>query len=97
MSTKVAQFKGTGQYGVTIIIGLKDGEEDQYPLEGYVRISKWVDVTFEPRSREETVMAEISALDEERAEIVGEFSRRLKDIDIRKAELLAITHEVEPA
>ena len=67
------------------------------PLRGYSRVTEWVDITFAPLSREEIVTGELTVLDVERAEVVADFALRLKNIDDRKQELLAITYQGETA
>lgn len=94
---KVAQFRGTGKYGCVLTIARDDENDLARPIEGYVRITEWLDVTFVPLSHEAVVVGELAVLDSERAEIVQDFAEKLKAIDDRKAELLAITHITEDA
>jgi hypothetical protein len=93
---RIAQFRGTGKYAITLIISREPGDEER-PCEGYIRISEWIDVEFPPLAPKALVAAEISQLDAERQEVVTEFAQRLKDIDDRKQELMAITYEASAA
>lgn len=84
---KVARYKSV-EHGYE---NVNDGS-----LEGcasYVRISEFVDVEFPPLDNDEQIQKEVAALDHVRQKTVEEFSRKLAEIDQRKRNLLALTHQ----
>jgi hypothetical protein len=62
-------------------------------VKGYVRTSDWIDVEFQPRSREESIAEEVCALDATADEIRATMGRQLIAIETAKANLLAISDQ----
>lgn len=62
--------------------------------EEYVRVSEIIDVDFPPRDEGEAVQDEVVQLDRAIEEIKKEALIKVEAIQQRKAELLALTHEV---
>jgi len=93
---KIALFRATGKYHFELVFTMPDGDTET-PREGCIRVSEWMEPQFVMLAREDIVGTELAALDKERAEITADFARRLKDIDDRKATLLAITAQAETA
>ncbi len=69
-------------------------EGDAWTIEGYTRITEWVDVEFPDLPPEIIVPAQIAELDRQAAKIKAEFTARLHEIAEARASLLALTHEV---
>ncbi len=68
--------------------------DDAYAVDGYIRITEWVDVEFPDLPPDVTVPACIAALDRKAEEVKAEFTAKLREIADAKASLLALTHEV---
>lgn len=68
---------------------------DDWHIEGYFRISEWVDVDFAERRAEDIIPQQIAALDRKAEEVKAEFTRKLQEIAQARATLLAITHQPE--
>jgi hypothetical protein len=93
---KIAQFKADPHDDYVSIFRWPDFAKDQpdyEPLKGMVRISEWVDVHFPQRPADDLVPAQIAALDAQRAQTVAEFTEKLRDIEDKRACLLAISHQ----
>ena len=69
-------------------------EGDAWTIDGYTRITEWVDVEFPALPPEVTVPAQIAALDRKAEEVKAEFTAKLREIADARASLLALTHEV---
>ena len=69
-------------------------EGDAWTIDGYTRITEWVDVEFPALPPEVTVPAQIAALDRKAEEVKAEFAAKLREIAEARASLLALTHEV---
>lgn len=69
-------------------------EGDAWTIDGYTRITEWVDVEFPALPPEVTVPAQIAALDRKAEEVKAEFAAKLREIADARASLLALTHEV---
>jgi hypothetical protein len=72
---------------------LPDGELREEPLEGYVRITEPVEVTFTAIGNDEIVAKAVEALNAEEQKVIRELNKKLADIRGRKNQLLALTHE----
>lgn len=71
-----------------------DYKEPTYP--NYVRVSEWVDLEFVELPKDQQTANAIFMLDRERESTVKEFTGKLRLIDERKAQLLAISHQPGP-
>ena len=69
-------------------------EGDAWTIDGYTRITEWVDVEFPALPPEVIVPAQIAALDRRAEEVKAEFTAKLHEIAEARASLLALTHEV---
>lgn len=69
-------------------------EGDAWTIDGYTRITEWVDVEFPALPPEVIVPAQLTALDRQAEEVKAEFTAKLREIADAKASLLALTHEV---
>jgi len=85
---KIAIFKH--QYGTTVAESIFDD------IEGYVRISEYVDIDFPMLPPSETVEAELAALDKAESKLRMQFQEKLDEIKTSRANLRALTF-VEPA
>lgn len=85
---KIAQFKSL-EHGFETVAG----EELGGCSDSYVRMTEWAEVEFTPLSGDEHIQGAVAALDRQRERVTDEFSQKLADIDRRKSELLAITHQ----
>lgn len=73
---------------------LVSGESfETYSGSDHIRISEYVEVEFPMLPPEESVLAEIAALDDRIAETKNEFARKIDELEDRKAKLLALTHQ----
>ena len=69
-------------------------EGDAWTIDGYIRITEWVDVEFPELATEVIVPAQGAALDRKAEEVKAEFTAKLREIADARASLLALTHEV---
>ena len=69
-------------------------EGDAWTIDGYTRITEWVDVEFPALPPEVIVPAQLTALDRQAEEVKAEFAAKLREIADARASLLALTHEV---
>ena len=91
--TKLAIFEYTspGMRGMKIYLS----DSDAKYADNKIRFSEFVDVEFPPRAAEEVVPEQIAAIDAQLAEVADKFGKALAELKARKAELLAITSQVE--
>jgi hypothetical protein len=89
MPRKVALFRGSS-YDSIIVLQLY-GDGDDWSTEGYVRITEWQTVEFQPLPPAELCAVEMAALNAQRAKTVEEFTAKLSYIDGRIANLRALT------
>lgn len=68
--------------------------DDSYTIDGYVRVTEWVDVEFPDLGAEDLVPAQLAMLDRKAEEVKAEFTAKLREIAEARASLLALTHEV---
>lgn len=88
---KIAIYKVGKSYASDIPCEVFPWREDN---SDYIRLTEIVEVDFPPRKPEEIVPAQVAILEREREELVAKFTAALKEIDDRKAELLALTAPV---
>ena len=69
-------------------------EGDAWTIDGYMRITEWVDVEFPALPPEVIVPAQLTALDRQAEEVKAEFTAKLREIAEARASLLALTPEV---
>lgn len=84
---KLAQFKSTDSSHTAY------WDESMEDASGYVRVSQYVDVEFPPLKSSDVISAQLAALSIARTEAADRFSRTLKEIDNRSAELQSNCHE----
>lgn len=85
---KIAQFKSPS--GSAWILTEK---ETTHAYSEYVRMSEWVEVEFAPLPPEETVPAELGIIAKAEVELRNRFQVALDDLLVRRANLLALTHQ----
>lgn len=88
MTKRVALFRET-KYDSTVVFMLYG--DDDWTVEGYVRISEWHNVEFKALPPAAMCAAEMAALNALRAKTVDEFTEKLSFIDGRIANLRALT------
>jgi hypothetical protein len=87
---KVAQFKSViGGYTAVY------DERLAKHVTGVVQISEFVDIEFPPLATEEVVQQQLSALDSAETELRAKFDQKLSEINTQRAELRALTHQVQ--
>lgn len=93
---KVAKYRSIGRYPYETVWHWDEsvGEPNH---EGYVRLSEWVEVEFPPLRDKQVVEDEIVKLNAKAAEIRANLGLQIAAIEARKAELLCITDQREPA
>ena len=69
-------------------------EGDAWTIDGYTRITEWVDVEFPELAPEVLVPAKIADLDRKAEEIKAEFAAKLREIADARASLLTLMQEV---
>ena len=69
-------------------------EGDAWTIEGYTRLTEWVDVEFPALPLEVIVPAQIAELDRRAEKVKAEFTAKLREIADARASLLALTQEV---
>lgn len=67
------------------------GDDDDWCVDEYMRISEWQTVEFKPLSQADVAGAQLTALSKLREQTVAEFSEKLGAIDERMANLRALT------
>ncbi len=85
---KIALFTSIQHSYITVL-----SEENAKWRTGVAQASEWVEVDFPPLKNADVVREQIHALDVVRAEVSRKFTEALKEIDDRKASLLALTYE----
>ena len=97
MKQRVAVFqRGIDSTWLTVWSQSPHNEDgDDWHIEGYFRVSEWVDVDFAERRAEDIIPQQIAALDRKAEEVKAEFTRKLQEIAQARASLLAITHQPE--
>lgn len=94
MKFKLAVFRDVKRGTDTVFTCYRD---DQNEFAGDIRISSIVEVDIPLLPPAETAARQISELDRNIAAVTEEFARQLDSLQSRKAELLAITCQSEPA
>jgi hypothetical protein len=91
ITLKIARFKRIGDsYSYETVAG-----EELEDSDSFVRISEYVEITFQPMQNDEQIQAHVKVLDKLRETTVIKFSKSLAEIDSQKAELLALTYQSE--
>jgi hypothetical protein len=72
---------------------LPAGEQRERSKDGYVRISNVVDASFAPLSDDFLIQNAVKSLDAEEIRLRMELSRKLADLQERRAQLLCLTHQ----
>ena len=74
---------------------LPEGTRREVSIEGYVRITEPVEVTFRGVDNNSIVRNAVASLDEEERKLRSELHKKLTAIQDRKNQLLALTHQTE--
>ena len=95
MKACIAMFERNGytEWRAVLSRAIDSPEGDNWTLDGYTRISEWVDVELTALAPEVIVPAQLAALDREAEAVRKEFTEKLHEIAERRASLLALTHE----
>ena len=87
---KIARYKRLSSLHIGSWISILPADLD---LPGYIRISEIVDVEFPPRADDGAIIEESKKLDAAIEAIKVEATSRIGELQQRKSELLALTHE----
>lgn len=74
---------------------LPEGQSRELTLDGYVRISDPVKMTFTSTDQDTMVRNAVETLNEEERKAVDELNKKIAAIREKKSQLLALTHQVE--
>lgn len=74
---------------------LPDGEKREHQVEGYVRISEPVEVSFTAVDNDSMVRNAVASIDEEERKLRSELNRKLAQLQDRRNQLLALTYQPE--
>lgn len=89
---KIAQFKTGPGISSTTIIDQRGGEGCiQYC--GWVRISEYVEVDFQPLPADVVVEGQLKQIDAAEQELREKFQQKLNELTEARAKLQALTHE----
>lgn len=86
---RVALFRNTTHDFIAVLN--YEGDDENWTLDEYVRLTEWHTVEFKPLPPEARAAAEMDALTALRAQTVEEFSEKRSFIDGRIANLRALT------
>lgn len=86
MIKKIALFKWLNYPDWSPVVHQCEGDKD------FIRISEWIDVDF-PEIEIDIVGAQVKAIDETIEEIKAEAMKKVGELQTRKQELLALSHE----
>lgn len=90
ITKKVAMFEEVSA-GFTVVFEFPTwSDEDDYTMDGYVRVSEWTDIEFTPINHQSVVDQKIAIIDAEIQDARAKFQVTLNGLEQRKAELLAI-------
>lgn len=84
---KIALYKA---YGSEQIYEASDPREES---ESYIRLTEIMEVEFPRLPPEITVPQELASIDSAEAELRNKFNEKLSELNIRRANLLALTHQ----
>lgn len=89
---KIALYKHI-RYG---FVGPQVFDSDKYlsDTQEYVRVSEWTDIEFSMLPPAETVELQLRAIDAQERALRLELGEKLADLDRRRGELRALTHDV---
>jgi hypothetical protein len=63
----------------------------------YTRVSEYVEVTFPPRPPEEYVPEQVATIEKQMEQCTAKYAQVMAELKTRKADLLSITLQAEPA
>ena len=86
---KVALFKGIDLHCSAFV-----SQECMENVNGYTRVSEYVDIEFAPLTNEEIVNKQIAVLEKMKKEVYVSAQDKINGIDQRISELLALPQEV---
>jgi len=72
---------------------LPEGQMREKPIQGCVRISEPMEVTFQGIDNDEVIQKAVESLDAEERKAIEDLNAKIADIRERKSQLLALTHE----
>lgn len=84
---KVALYKSL-DFGFESVAGPELENSDTF-----VRVSEFTDITFPPLRGNDQVQRAVAVLDRMRAKTVTEYHDKLAEIERKRSELLALTHQ----
>lgn len=85
---KIAKFKSI-EFGHHIFTD--EGFEE---CDGYLRISEYIDVDFQPLENKEIIVKHVDALKDMKKKIQADTEVKLVEIDRKIGDLLALTHDI---
>lgn len=74
---------------------LPEGELQERPIKGCVRVSEVIEITFAALADDSMVQNAIASLDEAEREAIRELNAKIAALRAQKAQLLALTHQPE--
>ena len=89
MKKRVAIFRS--QYGNMFAFEVRDFENDP----DYTRISEIMEVEFEMLSEGELINSQVISIDKMIDKVTSESLRKIEELKMQRAELLALTHEAK--
>lgn len=87
---KVAQFRSIAG-GYTTVYDERIGKW----ITGAIQVSEYVEIEFPPLATDEVVQKQLAALDGAEVELRDKFQQKLNEINTQRAELRALTHQVQ--
>ena len=87
MKKRVAIFRS--QYGNMFAFEVRDFENDP----DYTRVSEIVEIDFEMLSDDAQISAQVASIDGMIEKITTESLRKIDELKMKRAELMALTHE----
>lgn len=76
---------------------LPEGQQREVAIPGYVRVSEVIEVCFEAIANDEIVAKAVESLNEQERKTIDELNQKLAAIREKRSQLLALTHQTEPA
>lgn len=89
---KIAQFKMCASGGVTI--ASEESGEGCVTYAGWVRVSEYAEVEFNPLPPAVVVEGQLKQIDAAEQELREKFQKKLNELAEARAKLLSLTHEV---
>ena len=87
MKKQVAIFRS--QYGNMFAFEVRDFENDP----DYTRVSEIVEIDFEMLSDDVLISSQVKSIDKMIDKVASESLRKIEELKMKRAELMALTHE----